>query len=143
MTMPASDQPAVARLSVDEESAGQRLDNFLLRHLKGVPKTHVYRIIRSGEVRVNRGRAAADTRLAAGDEVRVPPVRLPERVVAGPERPAPAREFPVLLEDEHLIAIDKPAERVGRVRCLAVHLGEDVFGDEDRDILGDPDRDRI
>ena len=69
MTMPAPDQPAVARLSVDEESAGQRLDNFLLRHLKGVPKTHVYRIIRSGEVRVNRGRAAADTRLAAGDEV--------------------------------------------------------------------------
>ena len=122
MTMPASDQPAVARLSVDEESAGQRLDNFLLRHLKGVPKTHVYRIIRSGEVRVNRGRAAADTRLAAGDEVRVPPVRLPERVVAGPERPAPAREFPVLLEDEHLIAIDKPAG-------VAVHGGSGVsFG---------------
>ncbi|MEZ5641905.1 MAG: RluA family pseudouridine synthase [Burkholderiaceae bacterium] len=120
--MPASDQPAVARLSVDEESAGQRLDNFLLRHLKGVPKTHVYRIIRSGEVRVNRGRAAADTRLAAGDEVRVPPVRLPERVVAGPERPAPAREFPVLLEDEHLIAIDKPAG-------VAVHGGSGVsFG---------------
>ena len=122
MTMPAPDQPAVARLSVDEESAGQRLDNFLLRHLKGVPKTHVYRIIRSGEVRVNRGRAAADTRLAAGDEVRVPPVRLPERVVAGPERPAPAREFPVLLEDEHLIAIDKPAG-------VAVHGGSGVsFG---------------
>ncbi len=122
MTMPASDQPAVARLSVDEESAGQRLDNFLLRHLKGVPKTHVYRIIRSGEVRVNRGRAAADTRLAAGDEVRVPPVRLPERVVAGPERPAPAREFPVLLEDEHLLAIDKPAG-------VAVHGGSGVsFG---------------
>ena len=122
MTMPASDQPAVARLSVDEESAGQRLDNFLLRHLKGVPKRHVYRIIRSGEVRVNRGRAAADTRLAAGDEVRVPPVRLPERVVAGPERPAPAREFPVLLEDEHLIAIDKPAG-------VAVHGGSGVsFG---------------
>ena len=122
MTMPAPAQPAVARLSVDEESAGQRLDNFLLRHLKGVPKTHVYRIIRSGEVRVNRGRAAADTRLAAGDEVRVPPVRLPERVVAGPERPAPAREFPVLLEDEHLIAIDKPAG-------VAVHGGSGVsFG---------------
>ena len=122
MTMPAPDQPAVARLSVDEESAGQRLDNFLLRHLKGVPKRHVYRIIRSGEVRVNRGRAAADTRLAAGDEVRVPPVRLPERVVAGPERPAPAREFPVLLEDEHLIAIDKPAG-------VAVHGGSGVsFG---------------
>jgi 23S rRNA pseudouridine955/2504/2580 synthase len=61
---------------VDEDSAGQRLDNFLLRVLKGVPKTHVYRVIRSGEVRVNGGRASADTRLAAGDEVRVPPVRI-------------------------------------------------------------------
>jgi 23S rRNA pseudouridine955/2504/2580 synthase len=61
-----SPHPAVQQLQVDEESAGQRLDNFLLRHLKGVPKTHVYRVIRSGEVRVNKGRASADTRVAAG-----------------------------------------------------------------------------
>jgi 23S rRNA pseudouridine955/2504/2580 synthase len=106
----------VQRLVVDEESAGQRLDNFLLRLLKGVPKTHVYRVIRSGEVRVNKGRAAADTRVAAGDEVRVPPVRLPERPT-GPS--APAREFPVLFEDEHLLAIDKPAG-------VAVHGGSGV-----------------
>src|SRR6476660_8174012 len=96
-------------LQVDEESAGQRLDNFLLRELKGVPKTHVYRIIRSGEVRVNRGRAAADTRVAAGDLVRLPPVRISERVADKAERPAPAREFPLLMEDDHLLAIDKPA----------------------------------
>ena len=70
----------VKTVEVDEESAGQRLDNFLIRQLKGVPKTHVYRIIRSGEVRVNRGRAEADTRVAAGDVVRVPPVRMSERL---------------------------------------------------------------
>src|SRR6187455_1840557 len=70
---------AVKLLAVDEDSAGQRLDNFLFKHLKGVPKTHVYRIIRSGEVRVNKGRAAADTRVAEGDDIRVPPVRTAER----------------------------------------------------------------
>ena len=111
---------AVQRVNVDEGSAGQRLDNFLLRLLKGVPKTHVYRVIRSGEVRVNRGRASADTRLALGDEVRLPPVRMAER--AAPATPAPAREFPVLFEDEHLIAVDKPAG-------VAVHGGSGVsFG---------------
>jgi 23S rRNA pseudouridine955/2504/2580 synthase len=108
-------KPQVQQLTVDAESAGQRLDNFLLRVLKGVPKTHVYRVIRCGEVRVNKGRAAADTRLATGDIVRVPPVRLPERTAT----PAPAREFPVLLEDEHLLAIDKPAG-------VAVHGGSGV-----------------
>ncbi|AEG93966.1 Uracil hydrolyase [Ramlibacter tataouinensis TTB310] len=107
---------------MDEESSGQRLDNFLIRQLKGVPKTHVYRIIRSGEVRVNKGRAAADTRVAAGDTIRLPPVRLPERVASADQRPAPAREFPVLFEDEHLLAIAKPAG-------VAVHGGSGVsFG---------------
>jgi 23S rRNA pseudouridine955/2504/2580 synthase len=109
-------------LEVDEESAGQRLDNFLIRHLKGVPKTHVYRIIRSGEVRVNKGRASADTRVATGDKVRLPPVRVAEKAAEKLERPAPAREFPVLLEDEHLIAVDKPSG-------VAVHGGSGVsFG---------------
>jgi 23S rRNA pseudouridine955/2504/2580 synthase len=112
----------VQTLQVDEESAGQRLDNFLVRHLKGVPKTHVYRIIRSGEVRVNKGRAAADTRVEAGDQVRVPPIRLSERAQEKKERPAPPREFPILFEDDHLIAIDKPAG-------VAVHGGSGVsFG---------------
>ncbi|MFC5498766.1 RluA family pseudouridine synthase [Caenimonas terrae] len=114
--------PQVKWLEVDEESAGQRLDNFLIRHLKGVPKTHVYRIIRSGEVRVNKGRAAADTRIETGDKVRLPPVRMSDKAADKLEHPAPAREFPILLEDEHLIAVDKPAG-------VAVHGGSGVsFG---------------
>jgi 23S rRNA pseudouridine955/2504/2580 synthase len=116
---PASAQ--VKWLEVGEEHAGQRLDNFLMRELKGVPKTHIYRIIRSGEVRVNKGRAGADTRVETGDAVRLPPVRVsaePAKV----ERAAPPRDFPILLEDEHLLAIDKPAG-------VAVHGGSGVsFG---------------
>ena len=109
-------------IGVDADSAGQRLDNFLLRHLKGVPKTHVYRIIRSGEVRINKGRVSADTRVQEGDQVRLPPVRVSEKMAEKAERPAPAREFPVLLEDDHLIALDKPAG-------TAVHGGSGVsFG---------------
>jgi 23S rRNA pseudouridine955/2504/2580 synthase len=108
----------VQHLEIDEASAGQRLDNFLIKTLKGVPKTHVYRIIRSGEVRVNKGRAAADTRLEMGDSVRLPPVKLPEKA----EKAVPAREFPVLFEDDHLIAVNKPAG-------VAVHGGSGVsFG---------------
>ena len=119
---PASNPPAARLVEVDEDSAGQRLDNFLIRHLKGVPKTHVYRIIRSGEVRINKGRASADTRVEAGDVVRLPPVRVSDKVAEKAERPAPAREFPILLEDEHLIALDKPAG-------VAVHGGSGVsFG---------------
>ncbi len=117
---PAS--PRVKSVTVDEDSAGQRLDNFLIRELKGVPKTHVYRIIRSGEVRVNKGRAGADTRVAAGDVVRVPPVRTSQAADLKAAKPAPAREFPILLEDEAVLAIDKPAG-------VAVHGGSGVsFG---------------
>jgi 23S rRNA pseudouridine955/2504/2580 synthase len=109
-------------LNVDEESAGQRLDNFLIRHLKGVPKTHVYRIIRSGEVRVNKGRASADSRVATGDVVRLPPVRISDKVADKAAHPAPGREFPVLLEDDALLALNKPAG-------VAVHGGSGVsFG---------------
>ena len=118
---PGAEGPQVQRLVVDEGSEGQRLDNFLLRLLKGVPKTHVYRVIRSGEVRVNKGRAHADTRLALGDEVRVPPVRMAEPAAAS-AAPVPAREFAVLFEDEHLMAIAKPSG-------VAVHGGSGVaFG---------------
>ena len=118
---PAAQGPQVQRLVVDEGSDGQRLDNFLLRVLKGVPKTHVYRVIRSGEVRINKGRAHADTRLALGDEVRVPPVRMAEPAPASLPA-APAREFEILFEDEHLLAIAKPSG-------VAVHGGSGVaFG---------------
>jgi 23S rRNA pseudouridine955/2504/2580 synthase len=112
----------VRLIEVDADSAGQRLDNFLLRHLKGVPKTHVYRIIRSGEVRVNKGRASAETRVQTGDVVRVPPVRISDKVAEKTERPAPAKEFPALLDDDSVMAIDKPAG-------VAVHGGSGVsFG---------------
>jgi 23S rRNA pseudouridine955/2504/2580 synthase len=113
---------AVQYLTVDEESAGQRLDNFLIRMLKGVPKTHVYRIIRSGEVRKNKGRVGADDRVRAGDVLRIPPIRLSERAEDKLANPAPAREFPVVFEDEAFMAIDKPAG-------VAVHGGSGVsFG---------------
>ncbi len=119
---PPAAAPAVQRLKVDEGSEGQRLDNFLIGLWKGVPKTHVYRVIRSGEVRVNRGRAAADTRLALGDELRLPPVRTPLAAGPGARPSAPPREFPVVWEDEVLIAVDKPAG-------VAVHGGSGVsFG---------------
>ncbi len=121
--------PQVKTLLVDEDSAGQRLDNFLLRQLKGVPKTHIYRIIRSGEVRVNKGRASADARVQSGDAVRLPPLRTSERALEKTQamadsvaRGAPAREFVVLFEDECLLAIDKPSG-------VAVHGGSGVsFG---------------
>jgi 23S rRNA pseudouridine955/2504/2580 synthase len=111
--------PAVQHLRVDDGGAGQRLDNFLLRVLKGVPKTHVYRVIRSGEVRVNMKRASADTRLVDGDDVRIPPVRVAHRPDVAAAASAPARDFDVLFEDEHLIAINKPAG-------VAVHGGSGV-----------------
>lgn len=112
----------VTRQRVGEEAEGQRIDNYLLKLLKGVPKSHVYRILRSGEVRVNGGRAKPDCRLHIGDELRVPPVRL----AATPTRATPpanaALERAILFEDEHLIALDKPAG-------LAVHGGSGVnFG---------------
>lgn len=106
-------------IEVGEEAAGQRIDNFLIKVAKGVPKSHIYRILRSGEVRVNKGRVAADYRLREGDSVRVPPIRVATTVVASQ---APAREFEIAFEDEALIVIDKPAG-------VAVHGGSGVsFG---------------
>ena len=105
-------------LQVGEEAAAQRIDNFLLRHLKGVPKSHVYRVLRSGEVRVNSGRVKPEYRLQPGDRVRVPPIRVSEKK-ALPARPA---EFPVAYEDPALLVVDKPAG-------VAVHGGSGVsFG---------------
>ncbi len=119
----------------------------MIRQLKGVPKTHVYRIIRSGEVRVNKGRASADTRIAEGDIIRLPPVRVSERMAEKTEAMAAEvakfaltnslenakdgrkisktsvlKDFPILLEDDHVLAISKPAG-------VAVHGGSGIsFG---------------
>jgi 23S rRNA pseudouridine955/2504/2580 synthase len=113
---------SVSHITVDEESAGQRLDNFLIRQLKGVPKTHIYRIIRSGEVRRNKGRVGAQDRVQAGDVLRIPPIRISERPEAQRANPAPARDFPVVFEDDAFLAIDKPAG-------VAVHGGSGIsFG---------------
>ena len=79
MTTTAPSTPGVQLLEVSPEYAGQRIDNFLLARLKGVPKTLIYRILRKGEVRVNKGRIKPEYKLQAGDIVRVPPVRVPER----------------------------------------------------------------
>lgn len=116
---PAGGRPAVRQLTVDEDAgAGQRLDNFLMRHCRGVPKTHLYRLIRSGQVRVNGGRCRPDDRLDPGDVVRVPPI-VQAAPAPGAAAPAPAVEFPVLLEDDVLLAVDKPAG-------VAVHGGSGV-----------------
>jgi len=110
-------RPEVTWVEVGEESAAQRIDNFLLRRLRGVPKSHVYRVLRSGQVRVNSGRVGPDYRLQIGDRVRLPPVR----VSAAPKSARPA-EFPVVYEDAALLVIDKPAG-------VAVHGGSGLsFG---------------
>ncbi len=103
-------------LEVGEENESQRLDNFLLRHLKGVPKSHVYRVVRSGEVRVNSGRVKPDYRVRIGDRVRVPPIR----IAASKPKPA-AKPFglPIVHEDPSLLVIDKPSG-------VAVHGGSGV-----------------
>jgi 23S rRNA pseudouridine955/2504/2580 synthase len=114
---------AVNRLAVDEASAGQRIDNFLMHLLKGVPKSHVYRILRSGEVRLNRRRVKPDARLAIGDELRIPPIRTAEPARGSRTAPAaPGRALTVLHEDDALLAIDKPSG-------MAVHGGSGLsFG---------------
>lgn len=117
---PLSKTVTVRHESVDEESAGQRIDNFLLRVCKGVPKSLIYRILRSGEVRVNGGRIGPAYKLQNGDQVRIPPLRVAVGPVAG-DIPA-GRPLPVVFEDEHLLVVDKPAG-------LAVHGGSGVsFG---------------
>jgi len=112
----SGDGKAASWIEVAEDEAGQRIDNYLMARLKGVPKTHVYRILRSGEVRVNSRRVQASRRVEAGDRIRIPPVRVAERP---DDIPAPHYRLPILFEDEALLAIDKPAG-------LAVHGGSGV-----------------
>jgi 23S rRNA pseudouridine955/2504/2580 synthase len=111
---------AVNWLVVGDEAQGQRIDNFLVRILKGVPKSHIYRILRSGEVRVNRRKVGPDTRLAAGDRLRVPPIRATAPANRAGTAPAGTGSIPpILFEDAALIALDKPSG-------LAVHGGSGI-----------------
>jgi 23S rRNA pseudouridine955/2504/2580 synthase len=114
---------AVNWLAVGEDAQGQRIDNYLVKILKGVPKSHIYRILRSGEVRVNRRKVGPDARLEAGDQLRIPPIRAsaPARK-PGPEVMGRVAVPPILFEDDALIVLDKPAG-------LAVHGGSGIsFG---------------
>ncbi len=124
MTNTPSQTSGVQMLEVSPELAGQRIDNFLRTQLKGVPKTLIYRILRKGEVRVNKGRIKPEYKLQAGDVVRVPPLRLPER-----DEPVPLAqgllerlEAAIVFEDKALIVLNKPAG-------IAVHGGSGLsFG---------------
>ena len=120
-SLPSSAKTPVQLVTVDENHDGQRIDNFLITYLKGVPRTLVYRILRKGEVRVNKGRAKPDYKLQLHDVVRIPPLHVPE-----PDAPAKAGsnlladlEARILYEDKQLLAINKPAG-------LAVHGGSGI-----------------
>lgn len=111
-SQPAADKPGVRLVRVADDRAGQRLDNFLLGQLKGAPRSLVYKIVRSGQVRVNGGRAKAERKLEAGDEVRIPPVRLESegQDKAGPPEAFMKRlEAAIVFEDEFLLALNKPS----------------------------------
>ncbi len=105
----------VRHIQIDADDAGQRLDNLLIRLLKGVPRSHIYQLVRSGQVRINGARVEVLQRLAAGDKVRIPPVRVAQVV----PKFAPATEFPVVYEDAELLVINKP-------EGVAVHGGSGI-----------------
>lgn len=106
----APERQEVRHVGIDSNSDGQRLDNFLLKHLPGVPKSHVYRLLRSGQVRVDGGRVKADRRLSAGEQVRIPPVRMadPREPVRPPDRVLNELRECVVHEDDHYLVINKP-----------------------------------
>lgn len=114
----------VKQVEIDENRAGQRIDNYLLNYFSKVPKSRVYRALRSGEVRVNKCRVKPVYRLQAGDVVRIPPlvVYTEESPVAIPKDTITLLESQILFEDEHLLALDKPAG-------IAAHAGSgDPYG---------------
>ena len=112
----------VSFYTVSDNDNAQRLDNFLMRYLKGVPKSHIHRIIRNGEIRIDKRRASADTRLITGQIIRIPPVRVAEKNLSGCLKNIPATEFPIVYEDDFLLVIDKPSG-------VAAHGGSGVsFG---------------
>ncbi len=113
---------AVSFYTVTEHEAGQRIDNFLIRHFKKVPKSVIYRIVRKGEVRVDKKRVKPDRKLVIGEEIRIPPVQISAETRVQPMAPATLLEtieHSILLEDDYLIVLNKPAG-------LAVHGGSGV-----------------
>ena len=134
-----NDSKQVARVvAIDAEETDRRLDNFLISRLKGVPRSRIYKMIRSGEVRVNKGRARPDRRLIAGDQVRIPPFRSASEVSKGQQPPRSAQwlEDRILYEDRNLLVLDKPSG-------LAVHGGSGIdFGAIEllRSIRGGPEK---
>ena len=120
----SSASAGVQWITVDPDMAGQRLDNFLMARLRGVPRSKIYRIVRKGEVRVNKGRVRPDTRLEAGDEVRIPPVVRPEKPVSAVpgDRVQAVMENAVIFENDDLLVVNKPSG-------IAVHGGSGLsFG---------------
>ena len=116
--------PGVRIVRVDEERDGQRIDNFLLGQLKGAPRSLIYRILRTGEVRINGKRAKPDTRISGGDQVRIPPVRLDAPTDRGPAPVAPMQQLAasIVYEDRALLALNKPSG-------IATHGGSGIsFG---------------
>jgi len=124
MAPPEATSAAVRHVTVGPGESGQRIDNFLLRELKGVPRSHVYRLLRRGEVRINGRRAKAEQRLEEGDEVRLPPVRMATPTLPGrvPDALRAQVRAAIVHEDERILALDKPSG-------LAVHGGSGLsFG---------------
>ena len=123
--MPGSDRVSPVRfVTIDENASGQRLDNFLMRELKGVPRTRLYRALRKGEVRVNKGRVRADYRLAIGDAVRIPPLHIPaaSQIPSVPRHQLELLPQNIVYEDNHILVVNKPSG-------LAVHGGSGLsFG---------------
>ncbi|GAB1257327.1 23S rRNA pseudouridine(955/2504/2580) synthase RluC [Aurantivibrio plasticivorans] len=117
----SKDQLRVSFVEVEPDSAGQRIDNFLLTHLKGVPKSRIYRLLRKGEVRVNKGRIKPEYKLCSGDSIRIPPIRTSETAPA----PVPSERLrelllgSVLFENDQMLIINKPSG-------IAVHGGSGI-----------------
>lgn len=111
--------PSVQFLTVSDDEAGQRLDNFLLARLKGVPKSLIYRIVRKGEVRVNKARSKPEYKLLADDVVRIPPVRVAEKAqdtISNKLTKVAQLEQHIIFEDNYLLVLNKPSG-------IAVHGG--------------------
>ncbi len=116
---PGMRQTGVRKIRIDEEQAGQRIDNFLRRELPGLPKGRLYRILRRGEVRVNGGRVRAEYKLATGDEVRVPPARINAEHAGPPAGTGRSLLENILFEDRQMLVVNKPAG-------MAVHGGSGI-----------------